>query len=95
MSPITSAVRCLEQLCEPSFFRRVAAMSGYSTGSPRTVFGTYQRHGKQDIRRVECLLRRGLRSADVAEKTGIKLGTICKWRQRLVAEGKLQPMRMT
>ena len=95
MSPIESAVRCWEKLCEPAFFRRVSAMAGYSAGSPRVKFREYQRHKDGELQRVESLLRRGLRSSDVAEQTGIALGTIGKWRKRLVAEGKLQAKRKT
>jgi hypothetical protein len=95
MSPINSAVRCWEQLCEPSFFRRVAAMSGYSSGTPRSQFGTYKRHDDGERRHVADLLAEGHSSLSAARQTGIPLGTVSKWRQTLVQAGKLQPMRIT
>ena len=95
MSPITSAVRCLEQLCDPIYFRRVAAMAGYSSGANSSGNLTYRYHKKNEKRRVASLLRRGLSTSQAAQQTGIPVGTVGKWRQEFVAQGKLQPMRMT
>ena len=95
MSPITSAVRCLEQLCEPAFFRRVAAMSGYSCGANPSRDLGYRRHDASERRQVASLLRRGASTSDAAREAGIAVGTVSKWRQEFVAQGKLQPKRIT
>lgn len=90
VSTVHSCVQCAEQLTEPSFFRKVAAMAGLNCGGNRRTDQTYERHTPKEKRHVRALLRKGTTCVECARLSGIKLGTVSKWRQTFIKEGTLQ-----
>ncbi len=88
-TPVASCVRCAEQLCEPAFFRRVAAMSGYAAREENC--DPHKKYTPEDYAKARVELSTGEKLADIAAELGIPAGTLFRWRKKLEEAGAICP----